>query len=468
MNESALITTPPSDVKRRFKMFGYGVAFVAATGGTAALIPIQVILMVTAVILMAVLVAKFVADNVRLAKRFTGRHIAAVLGKTFLCFLPITILLIPGFYFGLTINDWADQKIKGLDDWVGSFVKKSVEDGTEMMRQEAKVLKEKEKELGYKIVSYFLGFPNITERIEQLEEQVEAFEKLATAPPSVRTAAGTLKAAMFAISIYSTAWMVILLIRSFASLFGRVLVAGDTPVCFSIGSADVSKHPSASAVENDEELIVGASLSVALGESERLFVRGADLPVNAPPDIGWNRCSGGLLLRLRHGLIFLNQLKGEVTGLVTEFQASGSHRYVLAQIKEGQEVVIDPARLVAFTDQIRFKSRWNFNLAALALHRPASFVARGPGQVVLKCDGQPLIFNEASTAPAMALDKLILFERDAQFEIRASKGLLNYFGASCVVQPRAGSLFVATPEPPRASSFFAKLWGLVKQVYLPI
>lgn len=437
-------------------MFGYGVAFVAATGLTAALIPIQVILIVSAGVLMVVLLAKLVADNARLAKQFPGKRLITVFGKTLLCFLPIALLLAPGFYLGSLVQYETERGIDSLDDWVGTF-------SVEQAEQKLKALQEQQSFKTKAVI--FIGMFLIPDYVEQ---QVEAFKKSVKAPLHVRTTAGTLKAALLAISVYSTAWVFVLFIRAFASLFGRILVSGDTPVSFSIGSTDDSKSPSAALAVDEVVLKEGAILSITIGEGSCLFVRGADLPVNAPPDIVLNWRSGGSLLRLRHGLICLNQLTADVTGLVTEFHASGSHRYVLAQIKEGQEIVVDPAHLVAFTEQIRFKSSWNFNLAALALHRPASFIVSGPGQVVLKCDGQPLTFHEASTAPAIALDKLILFERDAQFEIRASKGLLNYFAASCVVQPRAGSLFIATPEAPRSASFFAKLWGLLKQVYLPI
>lgn len=170
------------------------------------------------------------------------------------------------------------------------------------------------------------------------------------------------------------------------------------------------------------------------------------------------------MLRFRWGLLSLDQ----VTATDTTFRAAGGDQYVSAMLAENQEVVVNPARLIAFSDSVRFRTHRDFNLAMLALHHVSSLVACGPGRLVLKCPGAPGVFRSASEASAVSMGNVMLYGQNVRFQIEASGGIQNYFFSGCNVRPISGDLFVTSPGMPTKVSFRHVIGNLIKQVYLPI
>jgi uncharacterized protein (AIM24 family) len=171
---------------------------------------------------------------------------------------------------------------------------------------------------------------------------------------------------------------------------------------------------------------------------------------------------------LRNGLFHLSRINGAKSSRALVFRGTGSLRYMTFILDPDEEVIINPEYLAGFSDSIRFRTHWDFNLAMLAMHRPSSFLARGPGRLILKIHGEPNICTDAATAPSIDFGNLVLFSQGAKFHIEASKGLMNYLLSGCLVKPRAGRLFVAAPGSGRKSSRVGSLWQLIKQVYIPI
>jgi hypothetical protein len=453
----------------RLRAAFYGLVCFMALGITSVLVPIQAILMITLGVLACLLFAKLVIDNLRLARSLNKTHLISSFGRALLCFLPFVVLLIPGFLIGNTIDELTQQGIERLDLWVNGHVDetlqaKYLEIGRQIQEQQDKLQEQQNKLPWYmRALAAFYEGPDYK---KQIADQFEAARNAAEAPGWVRGVAGILKAALLAMGAYSTAWVVVLVTRAFTSLFGRILVTGEESIKFQI--ATETPKPPRSFCSDSNPIQKGAVLPVHLPPRSCLYVREMDLPVNATPDLKLAWHSGCLLLRLRHGLVVLNKLSSEDLPLATTFQAQGSFQYVSLPLCEFEDVVINPSQLVAFSHMIRFRSHWSLNLAALTLHQPASLIASGPGLLIMKCDGQPVIYNDAAEVPAMSMNKLMSFQSTALFEIQASKGFLNYLASSCVIKPTTGGFFVANSEQPRRTSFFAKLWSLIKQVYLPI
>ena len=157
-----------------------------------------------------------------------------------------------------------------------------------------------------------------------------------------------------------------------------------------------------------------------------------------------------------------------MTAVDATFRAPAGSQFVAAVLGENQQVVVNPARLIGFSDSILFRTHREFNLAMLALHHISSLVAFGPGRLILKCPGEPGVFRSASNASAVSMGNLLLYGQSARFRIEANGGLHNYFASGCRVRPVSGDLFVTSPGMPAKVSILQAIWNLIKQVYLPI
>ena len=434
-------------------------------------VPIQLVLISAAGCIFLVLLIKFIRDNIKLSKRVGAARFFKALCKSTGCFLPFVIILIPGYLIGVQISSWTNQGIEKLQVWsapdiISEQVQKQIE------RRVEERIKRNLPFWYVPLVHFGWASDYVTQARTEIATISETVNRAKPKPIHIRAVAGFLKAGLLAVGIYSTAWVALLFMRAYASIFGRILVVGDPPVFFGIGPKPKKKRRNSTAPKEDctlyDRVASGTKLVVKLEGDECLFVRGSDLPANSMPDISprWN--NGCLALRIRRGLFFMNKVLGGASGCDIGFHASGSYQYISVPLRLDHEVVVDPARVVGFTQDVRFRSHWDFNLALLALGRATSFLAVGPGLLILRCDGQPAVYPDSSNALATSPEQLILFGRDAYFQIIASQGFLNYVAAGCVIKPTKGSLFVAAPLKAKPASFLSKIWALIKQVYIPI
>lgn len=360
-------------------------------------------------------IQKFVRDNKRLARKLGFKRLILGILRTFLVFIPVLILLIPGFMLGHFVNKNVNLWILQLQAW----------SAPERISKEIKreIRETVEKEVKKNVPWYYkplvwTGQIRDYEKIVANETRilVEKVTKSKRKPWHVRALAEFGKTALLVISIYMTTWMLLLFLRAFAGLFGRIVVAMDPPVQFDL-------HPwryrSKQKISPDfaETLAVGLDLPLRLESGETLYVRRSIEPANIIPSASLRIKSGAFFQRLRRGLLFMTRIRGgEVTGEV-HFHGSGGNQYVLANLGEDQFVVINPSHLVAFSGSIRFSSHYDFSLAMLSMQRGVSMVARGPGRLVVTVPGSPIIHDNASCAKIVHMDKLILFGMDARFSI---------------------------------------------------
>ncbi len=430
-------------------------------------VPIQLILQISAGVVLLLLLGKFIKDNSRLARKVGPRRLLKAMPISVLVILPFVLPLLPGYWIGAQISNYSNMGISKLQvmsapDIISEKVKKQFE---------RKVEERIKRNLPWWYApAVWVGVADdyATQVRIEAEIVIETINHAKPKPMHIRAIAGFLKAALLAIGIYSTAWVVILIGRTYCSLFGRVLVASGPPVIFGSGNPGrlrkkrKDRHLSGPVIES------GLQVNLKLQDGEKLYVRRTDLPGNSPPD--WKPCwrAGCLFMRLRKGLFSMDLVVGTKEARDYPFRAHSGFQYASIILVEGQEVVVNPVHLSGFSDTILFRSHWDFNIAMLALHHPISLVARGPGRLILKCSGVPTTHQTASGVTGVSMANLMLFGQDARFKIEASRGLLNYFASGCLVRPISGELFITTPGVPGKSSFFRTFWNLIKQVYMPI
>lgn len=430
-------------------------------------IPIGLLLiMIPGACFLVWILVKFFRDNLRLARWIGWKRLIGGLMMSFLVFIPVFVLLIPGFMLGNYIAKQANHGIERLQAWSAPDIL------SEKIKKE--IRERVEKDVKRNLPWYYkplvwTGQVSDYEKIVKNEIRIvtETVQKTRPKPVHIRATAGFLKTLLLFISVYSTAWVALLLLRSLATLFGRIVVASDPPIHFDMRPgrySDTRKLPA----DFTNSLSVGPSLELSLDPDETLLVRRAYEPSNAVPSACIRLRGGGLLVRIRKRLIFLTRICSEKKPRPIHFHSQGGNRYVSAILFDGERVVINPSHLVGFSDTVRFFSHYDFSLAMLSMNRAISMVACGPGRLILTVPGDPGIHEKASNAPMIYMDKLILFGMDAKFEVRAAKGLIDYYASGCVVRPLKGRLFVCAPGNPPGRNIFGILGNLIKQVYLPI
>ena len=456
------------EVFARFRSLIRLVLISASIGLLAAFhVPIQLILQISAGLVLLFLLGKFIKDNSRLARKVGPRRLLKAMLISAIVFLPFVLLLWPGYWIGGQISHYSNKGISMLQVWSAPDI------------ISAKIQKQINRQVEERIKrnlpwwytpAVWVGAVDdyATQMKIEAEIVMETINSAKPKPVHVRAFAGILKAALLAIGIYSTAWVAILFGRTYGSLFGRVLVASDPPVIFGSGNPGRLRKKRKNRQLAGPLIESGLQVNLKLQDGEKLYVRRTDLPGNSPPD--WKPCwrSGCLFMRLRKGLFSMDRVVGTKDPRDYPFRAHSGFQYASIILVEGQEVVVNPVHLSGFSDTILFRSHWDFNMAMLALHHPISLVARGPGRLILKCSGVPTTHQTASGVTAVSMDNLMLFGQDARFKIEASRGLLNYFASGCLVRPISGELFITTPGVPGKSSFFRTFWNLIKQVYMPI
>ncbi|MCB1212435.1 MAG: hypothetical protein KDK97_24135, partial [Verrucomicrobiales bacterium] len=291
--------------------------------------------------------------------------------------------------------------------------------------------------------------------------------KASPKPIQIRAVASAAKTILLVIGIYSTFWMILLLLRAYATLFGRVLVSTKPHVTFDLRDHGKPLGPSLASVARHEGLLSQSRLDLVLEKGERMLVKRSHTPDGAVPNLRVRWKQGALFNRLRRNLVFTNLIKGRPESAFV-FRAVGAGRYVSLRLETGQSVIVDPKRIVGFAPSVHFRAHIDFSLALIALHHAVSMVADGPGRLLLLTEGEASAEADVSKVGCNDPGKMMLFGADAVFEIAASDGWLNYLFSPCTIRPIQGSFFVWAPGREANASVLGLFWNFIRQVYIPI
>lgn len=429
-------------------------------------VPVYLIVVSLAAFTGAWMIVKFARDNRKLFRQVGGRRFMIAAAKTAILFLFLVPFLIPGFWLGNKINKWTASGIDHLQAWsapdlISEQVKKRIEQQVhDTVRNQVP---------WYMVPGQWIGWiPNYASQARtEVREVIETVNKASPKPIHIRAVASAAKTILLVIAIYSTFWMILLLLRAYATLFGRVLVSTKPHVTFDLSDHGKPLGPSLVPVARKDDLISQSRLDLVLEKGERMLVKRSHTPDGAVPNLRVRWKQGALFNRLRRNLVFTNLIKGRTESAFV-FRAVGAGRYVSLRLEEGQSVIVDPKRIVGFAPSVQFRSHIDFSLALIALHHAVSMVVDGPGRLLLLTEGEASAEADVSKVGCNDPGKMMLFGEDAVFEIAASDGWLNYLFSPCTIRPIKGSFFVWAPGRDVNASLLGLFWNFIRQVYIPI
>jgi len=272
---------------------------------------------------------------------------------------------------------------------------------------------------------------------------------------------GLLQGLIVFVSWVATIWSIAIVVRGFSWLYARVIVSR-ADITFGFAAKD--------AIASSEVLQpeVGERFSIQLGEGEVFYGRRNRAPTNAPGNKRFPFRQGGLVPRLRHGLVCVNKITGSSTLEKVTFTAARGVRLVALELQQGQQITVEMSRVSGFSSGIRFKGSINLNLCVLALGKALRTTASGKGILLLETTGPPDVDFKAEEAPSTAPEKLVAWSADAHFTVQASSGFINYYLSGCYLKPVSGNLFVSEAASRIELSTRMRLWKMMKSVLSPI
>lgn len=426
-------------------------------------IPLNLLLFATPVFGVFLLLKKLRQHN-RISFREVGaKRMIWSLVKAFVALIPLSVIVAPGLLIGSLASNYLNRGIDRLSEWSGPAPVQ-----VEILRNITQSVEERVKRhlpWWYGPAVYIgLADDYMTMVRTEVVTISETISQMASRPWYIRGVAGSLKFLLQALSLASFTWAGLLVIQLFLGLWGRSLICGQLiSIQLYRGESEMDGETTAPA----SKISFSAKLPIDLTTGETLFVRRTEQPAGAVPDVSFRFKGGALVARAFYGLVCMNRIPADLPEPVV-FLAPGSFNYVSVKVRDGQELVVDPEALVAFSDSIRFVRHWEFNLAVVGLHHVRFLIAKGPGQMILKCDGRPTIPKNPRDLPKSPMHRLILFDADSVFRPEAAEGFFNYLMSPCAVKVDKGLNFVASPTSTVKTGRIQNLWTFIKQCYVPI
>ena len=112
-----------------------------------------------------------------------------------------------------------------------------------------------------------------------------------------------------------------------------------------------------------------------------------------------------------------------------EFGGYASHesRFVRVELDEGHEVFFRIKNLMAFTQGIEFRNKFDFKMASMLKLRLLFSVARGPGAIILKAHGGSLTILPDGEDAKLAPYDILAFDTSGTFSLNSSHALLAVY-----------------------------------------
>ena len=437
---------------------------VSLLAGVAAIfhIPVGLVPLLLPIAMAFWIIIRAVKHNRGLFQSLGARALFGNLFVTFLLFSPILPIVTLGLFFGTFVSYSLNRCVDRLNEWSAPAI---VSVQTEKkIEQTVKELMKRNLPWWYAPALWLHVVPEYATQVRIEVQTITEIINISTPQPwRVRATAGALKFFLQSLSIASTTWCALLLLQLFFGLFGRRLLSQHGSIRIILCRDEDTASPALQKFETN----ASTGLSVKLRHEETLFVRSSDLPTGAVPDVSFRFSGGASFARLLYKLVMMSRITTE-HGEEVVFHASAGAQYISVRLEQGQQVVVDPHALVAFSNSVHFQRHWDFNIAVVGLHHIFYLIAEGPGLVVLRAKGEPLIMKEACEMPALPMERILAFDARASFHVLASAGVLNYVLSPSALKADKGDLFVAGPVDALQRSVFAKLWKFIKHCYFPI
>jgi len=166
-----------------------------------------------------------------------------------------------------------------------------------------------------------------------------------------------------------------------------------------------------------------------------------------------------LVGRLLHGRYFLRKLIPNNSRPLCLTDIAGK-RFISLRLGDQEEVAFAWKSFVGITDNIQLGRSISLRLPMAATGHLAVPVARGPGLLVLKASGEPIVAKTGEDGDSVAPYRLIAWSTDSWFRICSSQNILSMYTEDCQIDVSKDDKAVLDI----AQDGF-RIWGLLRNLW---
>ncbi len=176
------------------------------------------------------------------------------------------------------------------------------------------------------------------------------------------------------------------------------------------------------------------------------------------------------LARIRSKLLVTNRYWSNKSASAVTIPSKEGHELVAVELDEGDEVCVSLQHLIAFSEQVRFRTVLDFGIAAWAIQKNCQHLAKGPGILVFDCAGQPAVWNAEDTTEThrIQLNRLVMWPKD--ITIRLDKVHTNfdlYWGETRVFVEHGNKGIPLILDVDHQSEQSSSLLDIIARLYRP-
>ncbi len=219
-------------------------------------------------------------------------------------------------------------------------------------------------------------------------------------------------------------------LRSFAYVFSRVAFGKDSGVFVSLGH-DLGRTASGSVKAHGTEYVINSASECTY------YVSRQYQPQGCAPNFAIPQPGASFLRRIVNRAWTMNRISPEKATSSVRLSAIKGVEFVEWNLLHGETIIFRYANFVGFTSTCTLSTVFSGRLSTLLLGRMFFSAATGPGKVILRTKGRPLVGDSPATNVSVAADQLVAWQQSASFSVDSELNPTDLFlsGAYLKKQP---------------------------------
>ncbi|WP_425405567.1 hypothetical protein [Hwanghaeella sp.] len=239
---------------------------------------------------------------------------------------------------------------------------------------------------------------------------------------------------LHALHMFAHILFIVLCIKSFMYVFGRVAFASDAGAFLTLGDPQRREE-----MPHGPVRITGQNYSLGEGTEGTYYFSRRFQPHGMPPRFTIPQPSGAPIARLLHRSMTMNRFDLVPQGKaprpqVLYFTVTGSKTFVEWTLEEGETIVFDFTNFVGMAGSVKLSTLISARISTLQLGRYVFSTATGPGRIVLLTGGTPKTGDDPETEVSMPPERLIAWQRDVRFHVDSSLALPDIYLSTAYVR----------------------------------
>lgn len=211
---------------------------------------------------------------------------------------------------------------------------------------------------------------------------------------------------------------------------------------------------------------VSLECKVALHTRNRVAESTDDIKV-ARSVFGLSQCA---IARFAHSLLVTDRYWSDDLTKRVVIPANQGHELIAVRLDEHEEACISLTNLVGFSENITFRTVFDFAITSWSINRAFQYLAMGPGLLLFDCFGEPAILNSHAELKGQRIQvgRLVMWPKDLEFHAdEVHSGVDLYIGDARFFITYTSSTIPVILDVNDQHVGSPAIWGLISKLYKP-